>query len=199
MSTYKPLHNKATKSSSRSLKDALVRTNVLVRQSPRDNDHTTYPLAFSYFATVCIILFLMGDFLLKLFLGDAATFGAAFTNHPFIMSFKVLALLAILVISCIIIALINRRFGSKSGNSVVNTTSYTSYGQGGQAGPGGQGGAGGNVAIHQGFPFEPGQYQIKVGEGGGPGQAGEASSITTPSGQVIIVGGGQGGQESTSN
>ena len=92
-----------------------------------------------------------------------------------------------------IAAIIGRKFGTKESPVIHNT----SYGQGGSAGPNGQGGAGGNVAHIQGFPLMPGTYDIKVGKGGAPGEPGEASSITTPTGSVFRVVGGEGAKETT--
>jgi hypothetical protein len=39
-----------------------------------------------------------------------------------------------------------------------------------------------------------GAYKVEVGKGGAPGEKGGASSITTPSGEIIIVSGGEGGK-----
>jgi hypothetical protein len=82
-----------------------------------------------------------------------------------------------------------------SGSKPEKVTNITSYGQGGSGGSGGgRGGAGGNVANIHGIPLQVGAYKVEVGKGGAPGEKGGASSITTPSGEIIIVSGGEGGK-----
>lgn len=122
------------------------------------------------------------------------TFQEAFRDDPVMTVVKLVVLLICTLVIVIITAFVGSKFATKPPANVVNSVSYGHGGKGGSGG--GQGGRGGNTTNIQGFPFIPGKYHIKIGKGGGPGQDGEESSITLPTGEVIVVSGGQGGNRS---